>query len=517
MYPRPHFLILCSIVALAPVAAEAGLPTALPWVERPDDGLRGPISRQVLGQDLEAADWPEGFWVGDMYIGPDSFAEQQLKAMGIPLPAGAYEPTPGVLFLAMDGLTLRSYCGRGDSANAAANCSALVDNDTNFPAYGSSSEKDSLQQTVEGYFAAFDLVITQNRPPDYLAYTMAVIGGTSANAGQGGGTCGVANVSCDGLKRNHVSLTFPSSCPGTASTVGQETAHNWGLEHTDVESDLLYPYNTGGTKSFRNECMDIVPRPGGKPLVCSYIHEIYCPAGGGTQQNSQTELLGVFGPRTPDSTAPEIMDMQPIDGSEFVPADTIQITARVVENSNFAGVRWTWLNADPSIANEDGTYTRCTNNMCDDEMNLGLDIDFDNLALDFINLNGAPPGMYSFRLEVMDAYGNSDMEEVTFTVVGDGTTPTGTDTSTTTTTTAGSDGSSDGGGGTGTGPGPGTETGGGTSGPEETTGAPTATGPTGGGTMEDPNGCACQARFGNVPVWAAFGLLPFFARRRRGD
>ncbi len=516
------------LVALVPAGARAGAPpeSAVPWIVHPDDGLRRSTSERVLGVNLKAEDWPEGFWQDDMYFGPDSYAQQHLDALGLPLPAVNYEATPGVLYLAMEGVTLRNYCGTGDSANAAANCSPLVDSDTSFPSYGNQSQRDALEQTLKGYLSAFDLVVTQTRPPSYLGYTMAVIGGSSSNAGQPGGVCGVANVACDGLKRNHVSLTFPSSCPGPAAVAGQETAHNWGLEHTDNNSDLLYPYATGGSKSYVNNCMDINHATGNGITACGYIHEAYCPAGAGEQQNSYTELMGVFGPRTPDTVAPEIVNMQPADGSEFTPEDNILVTAMVSENSNFAGVKWTWLEGVPPAAqNDDGTLTRCTNNTCDDEINLGLDIQFDNLPLDFINLNGPPPGTYRFQMEVMDSYGNSDLETISFTVVGEGTggpASTGPTTTGGSTSTSSSGSGSGSGSGTDSGPGPGSGSsgtagmpGGSTGGPVDTTGP----GPTGGGTPGengDPEGCVCHASSGIPPLWIGLSLLPLFRRRRRG-
>jgi MYXO-CTERM domain-containing protein len=408
--------------ATAPPRIVPGAPISAgtPWALAPDDGPRT-YFESLFGAPYDptlAAPLRDGNLVYD----GESMARSVLEQQGLPLPALDNEPTAGILYLATDGVTLRPSCNgfSPQNANAALNCSPLVDKETVFPKPpGGENTKAVVFQELQNYYAAFNLVLTTNRPPDYLPYTMAVIGGSSQNAGQGGGVCGIANVACDGAKRNHVSLSFPDSCVGvTAEVAAQETAHNWGLEHTDVQADLMYPFVAGGS-AFRNECMDISHATGSGTTQCTYVHELYCPQGQGEQQNSHAELLGVFGPREADTVAPEIVSISPADGSVFMQGESFLVTADITDDKNMIGVRWTWLDGLPPDFAEDG-YSRCTNQVCNDDFPAWRPIEG---PWDFVQVTKPPPGNYSFKLEVMDAYGNAASQTIAVTVMPkDGTT-----------------------------------------------------------------------------------------------
>ena len=77
---------------------------------------------------------------------------------------------------------------------------------------------------------------------------------------------------------------------------------------------------------------------------------------------------------------------------------------------------------------------RCTNNVCDQDFNLGVGFNPNETPLDFIALVNPPVGEYTATFEVMDAYGGYDMRVVTFYVTEDGSTgpapSTGTDSDT---------------------------------------------------------------------------------------
>lgn len=383
------------------------------WARAIDDSLSRPLVEQWYGAEVAEA-WRdiEPQWQGNMMFTRDSFGQDVLATLGVPpVPAMNYEPSPGVMFVAMDGVTISPNCGNGDTANSALNCSPLVSAETTFGAFGGGAASEF--QTLASYYEDFDVVLTSNRPPDWLPYTMTVIGG-SANQIGASGACGIANVACDGLKRNHVSLNFPESCGGMAETAAQETSHNWGLEHTDNPQDIMYPFNNGGFKQYVDECMPISNATGDGITQCDYIHEVYCPAGGGEQQNSYAELMGVFGPKTPDTTPPEIVSVSPADGSTLGNAEDILITAEITEDSRMVAVNWTWVEGLP-----DGieSYRRCTNNVCDQDFNPGVSFVAADMPWDFVVLAGAPAGMYSFKVEALDAYGNYDSETITIEVV----------------------------------------------------------------------------------------------------
>jgi MYXO-CTERM domain-containing protein len=412
-------LVLAAVGTLSfTTDASAGKPVVegVSWLRTPDDDLGRPYIERLTGRTASELAAGPSHWEGDMLFTPEGLGASALAAMGMePLHAMSYEPSPGVLYIEMGGVTLTPTCGNGDGANAALNCSPLVDAETNFPAYGNGTTQASMFQELQNYYEPFNIVMSANRPPDWLPFTMAVIGGAS---NQGQGVCGVANVACDGLKRNHVSLTFPQSCNGVAEIAAQETSHNWGLEHTDDTTDLMYPFANGGFKTYVDTCNDISHATGNGVTQCGYIHELHCPAGEGEQQNSYQELMGVFGPREVDTTAPQIVSITPEDGAVVSMSDSVTVSARVEENSRMIGAKWTWVAGElPDGATE---YTRCTNNVCTVDFDPGPSFDPNEMQWDFVNLQGAPIGSYTFKFEVMDAYGNYDSEEITIEVTEDG-------------------------------------------------------------------------------------------------
>lgn len=428
---RPTFLLVSTACLLATTSGDAAaadhppghpiVPEA-PWALELDDELSKPLVEQWYGAEV-AERWREiePQWVDEAtLLTRDSFDEAMLTTLDVPpVPAMNYEAAPGVVFVAMDGVTLRPNCGNGDSAHSALNCTPLVDSEVSFPAFG--AQAASEYQQLRNYYEPFDLVMTSQRPPDFVPYTMTVIGGSAQMAGLGGGVCGVANVACDGLKRNHVSLNFPQSCNGMAETAGQETAHNWGLEHTDNQNDILYPFNNGGGKSFIDDCMNIDHSTGNGITQCGYIHEVYCPAGMGEQQNSYGEMLGVFGAKNEDTTAPVITSMFPADGAVMPTDETFTITASIDEDSNMAAVKWTWVEGLPGGIEE---YTRCTNNVCTNDYVTGVSFNAAEIAWDFVTFDASegplPEGVYTFQLEVYDAYSNYDTQTITFEVAEGG-------------------------------------------------------------------------------------------------
>ncbi|MBA3548749.1 MAG: hypothetical protein H0T76_19890 [Nannocystis sp.] len=499
------------ILLLTLSAVEAGQPVAASaqWAVAPA-GVRSHLE-QLTGERIDPRTLPTTR-IGNLVFDGESMTADMLKDLDVP-PSESLnqEPTPGILYLALDGVTLKPSCGGPQTANAALNCSPLVSKETVFPAAGGAQTKSAIQQKLQQYYADFNILVADLRPPDWLPYTMAVIGGTSGNAGQANGVCGIANVACDGAKRNHVSLSFPGSCGAAAETAAQESAHNWGLEHTDVKTDIMYPY-LEGAGAFRQECMGISHATGSGKTQCPHVHELYCPAGGGEQQNSHAELLGVFGPRVSDTTKPTIVAMVPEEGGVFTTADKFTVSATISDDSNYVGVKWTWLEGLPADLQEKG-YTRCTNQVCTDDYPAWPDL---NAPWDFVQFANPPAGKYKFKLETMDMAGNYATRDLSFTVEAVG--------SEDGTTTASSDSDSDSsgeptpteGGGEGEGGAP-TEgggedsgiTGAATEGGSEG-GSDTASGTAGGG--NDDGGCRVAGTPGPASLLL---LLALGARRRR--
>lgn len=495
------------ILLLTVAAIEPGQPIAptAPWAIAPE-GVRSDLE-MLTGKRIDPRSLPKIRSGTLMYAG-DSMSMDMFKALDLPppLPGFGQDPTPGILYLAMNGATLTPDCPGPQIANSAANCSPLVDKETVFPAAGSAQVQAAILQKMQKYFADFNLLVANQRPPDWVPYTMAVIGGTSGNAGQQNGVCGIANVACDGAKRNHVSLSFPGSCGAAAETAAQESAHNFGLEHTDVKTDIMYPFLAGAT-TFRAECMPISHATGSGVTQCGYVHKVYCPAGDGEQQDSHGELLGVFGPRVADTTKPTIASISPEDGAVFTTADAFTISATITDDSNFVAAKWSWLEGLPEDLAESG-YTRCTNQVCDDDYPAWSKVD-QNWA--FLTLTKPPAGTYKFKFETMDMAGNYAAKTISVVVEAEGPddgTTTATSDDSGSAPTEGSD--SDGGSGSGATP---TEGGGADSG---ITGADTDAGSgsgsdTAGGGGGD-SGCRVAGTTGPASLLL---LLALGARRRR--
>ena len=399
--------------ALLALEVEPGRPitASAPWAVAPE-GPRSYLER-LTGEAIDPRSIPP-IREGNLVFDAEGLSVDMLKELDIP-PSNAldHDPTPGVLYVAMDGITIKPECGMAQVANAALNCSPLVQSEVTFPplAGGNGQAKAAMFQKLNGYYAPFNLVLSSARPPDWLPYTMAVVGGNAQQVGFEPGVCGVANVACDGGKRNHVSLSFSDSCPGSAAEIAaQETAHNWGLEHTDVKTDLMYPFIEGAS-SFRDQCMNISHATGNGATKCTYVHKLYCPEGAGEQQNSYGELMGVFGARVADSEKPTIVSVSPADGTQLTSGESAIVTATIKDNSNFIGVNWTWLEGLPDDL---PSYRRCTNDVCDDGYGAWKP---QSEPYDFLTLNKAPVGTYKFKVEAMDAYGNYVSQVITINVV----------------------------------------------------------------------------------------------------
>lgn len=414
-------LIRMSVLCVG--GAAFGLPTptwasepfreSAPWVQVP--AVRGPadIRAEYLSRIHELPPHlAQPHYVGNRLVTPETMTRAQLEALDLPVPALEHEPTPGILYLAMDGVTLTSTCGNGDGANSALNCSPLVRGASGgeyfFPPL-SDADKSGVFTRVTEIFAPYDLAITVARPPDFVPYTMAVVGGSASETGHSGAG-GVANVSCDGLKRNHVSLTFQSGVNTMAETTGQEAAHNWGLEHVNSNADIMYPTQGGAArKSFVDQCDGL-----NGDTTCNYVHEFYCPAGAGNQQNGHAELMGIFGPKQTDSEAPVVTEMFPDDGSIFGDDEAVLVSARITDNSNTVAVRWTWHVPEDQRDEFGDTVTRCTNNVCDVDYAAWTPVDE---AWDFLEFKEAPVGVYEVTLEVADMGGNLTTQDLTFEIV----------------------------------------------------------------------------------------------------
>lgn len=387
----------------------------------------------------------------------------------------------------LDGAHLRP-CEEGEPENAAIGCSRILTESVVLPGYGDARDRAAILQSLRALYSHVDLTITDQRPPLWLPHTMSVVGGSSSLLDVDPGTCGWAPLTCGGRQRNRINFTFPFACTSRvpdriAAVIAQESGHNFGLEHTDSLTDVMYPTLTEDLKTFEDRCTPIIPT--NEAVACPEEHAEACPDTEGESQNAHLELLQIFGPRFEDTEPPVIRTMFPDDGAVFGPGETILLTATLHEASGAVGVRWSFTEG-PEATLEAAGRDRCTNGVCRWPYGNDTPLDAD---WHFVELVEPEIGRYGARLELMDMDGNYTSREIHFEVREEvGTTGGPVD--------------------TGDGEPPG-DTGGtpgdGSGGPGEPEPAPT-------------NGCACGVAPGSTTLWTGLALWPVFAglRRRTG-
>lgn len=235
-----------------------------------------------------------------------------LRSSETPLPA-----KQGVIFVNFDGATLTS--GYDDSRTNTTQIGQLAGQ---FAAYGMGPKRDAVMQAVREDWAAYNVIVTDTRPASG-DYTMNMTGPTNPF---GGGVLGIAPLDCeDQQTHNNITYAFHSvndqfSATVQATTIGQEVAHSYGLEHVNEPGDIMNPYNAGGDASFLDSCIQIVSNQG---VACQAQHAAQC--GTGTSQNAHQELLTLFGPSAPDTEAPVVQIVAPNDGDAFEEGASFQI------------------------------------------------------------------------------------------------------------------------------------------------------------------------------------------------
>ena len=247
-----------------------------------------------------------------------------------------------VVFVNFDGAQLSS--GWDDSTQDVTQIGECAGN---FAPYGEGNKRDAVMQAVTNDWAAYNVIVTDERPASG-DYTMNMTGPSNPF---GGGVLGIAPLDCDDEQTpNNITFAFHSIDDGfdastTATTIGQEVAHSFGLEHVDDPNDIMNPFNAGGDPSFRDECLQIVQ--GGS---CPSQHEAQC--GSAYAQNSHKELLALFGPNMPDTQQPTVAITFPLDGQEFDPGTEFFL---MVDAADDIGIARVTLVQDGAEIGDDGS------------------------------------------------------------------------------------------------------------------------------------------------------------------
>lgn len=368
-----------------------------------------------------------------------------------PRPAAGGQPPPAIIFVNFDGATLTMG---GD--NSQMDSSEIFGGE--FLPYGVGDKRAAVMQATRADWAAYNIDVVDERPAAG-EYTMNMTGPTNF---VGEGVLGIAPLDCrNQMNPNNVTYAFHSVDDGfdaatTATTIGQEVAHSFGLEHVDEPADILNPFNAGGDPTFIDECLPL--SGGGAGAFCPDQHSEFCPDGQG--QNSHQELLGIFGPAIPDVDGPVVIITAPLTGTLFEAGDSFTVLVTI---------------NDDSLVAEAELYSN------------GALADVDTTAPWGWQVNNIPAGLYTIEVAAIDEYGNQGLSTPISILVGDAAMD-----------SEGDEGDPDGGSGSADG-GSGSDGG-------ETEGA---------GQDEDGKGCGCTQAGAPAPALAGVPLLLLLGLRRR--
>jgi hypothetical protein len=430
---------------------------------------------------------------------PPAEAPEFFRADPIPVPAEHLTPealkdqdteplaaVSATLFVNFDGATLK-----GGNDNAPTNTTQMPSQYVlfNYPAYGDGPKRAATLQAVVKDWMPFNVLVTDKRPAGG-AYHMCMTG-PGKGGGLPNGVLGIAPLDCDDNQKSNVVYAFHTAndqftAATQATTISQELAHAFGLEHVKEPQDIMNPYNAGADPTFMDQCIVIDGR--GNGIVCGSQHVPYC--GAQTSQNSYQELLGFFGASNPDVAPPTVSITYPMDGAIFEAGETFNLTINASDDQG-----------DPTV---DVYY-----NGGKVKTLLGPPYE--------LELSNVQPANYSFYAIAID--GSSNMATsmtVNFTVVPASSTSTSTSTSGAETTGGGSSGGSGGSGDPTSGGEDDTGADDGGSGDSATQGDPALPPGYGQNDGEDFGACACRS---DAPALSGAPLLLVVValrRRRRG-
>lgn len=453
-----------------------------------DDAMAGPGNGSLEVRAIEGEAPSE---VTDLE--PFPVTRLSVPVPGLTIDSGAPPPkptggggSPAVIYVNMDGANLG--CGSGDNAPTDDSIIACQYGFTGpYPSYGGTdAQRQSVIDAVEQDWAPFNAVITTTRP-NSGAYTMCMTG--PANHPFGNGVLGIAPLDCyDQNMPSNIVFAFHSASQlggflganTQATTISQEVAHAYGLEHIASSSDIMNPYNQGGNPSFTDTCVGLVSN--GQPILCGSQHQQFCPNG---QQNSYQELMGLWGANNPDDQPPQVVVAYPYDGDVFEIGADFTINCEAVDNENVASVEL-WI----------------------DGMQMGSTKTTAPYSWEVTNI---PEGQYEIYCVATDDWDNTAMSPVIGITVeqggmpGDGGADTGADSGEDSST--GADSGSDSGNDTGN---DSSGSGGTEGGFQDEGGLPPGFG------LDEDNSCACRSDNRSAGAWMLLLLLGLpLARRRR--
>ncbi len=298
------------------------------------------------------------FAVGVQAAPEDVQAPYGVRADPRPVPPGLLSQGPeaafgaaksNVFYLNYDGVTIK-YTGQEDDATQ--NVSQFQDFAMSYAPYGDGAKRAASSQAVKADWAKYNVIITETRPGNGN-YTMCV--NTPTNP-FGGGVLGIAPLDCNDQQARNIVFAYHSAndqfpAATQATTMSQEIAHAFGLEHVKQPSDIMNPYNDGGDPSFIDQCFTL--DAGGGQILCNSQHNQFCAGA----QNSHQELMWLFGASAPDLAPPSVNISFPADGQIFDAGASFTVTAEANDDVGVSNVE-IFINGELTINDPSPPYAQ---------------------------------------------------------------------------------------------------------------------------------------------------------------
>lgn len=352
-------------------------------------------------------------------------------ALGVlaPLTASA---EPGIVYIPTDAVTLRptSVAPCTSAVNSALGCGGAA-SEVEEPPFAGAAD---LTTAMQAGLAAYDVTVTNTRPPEYISYMMVLASDEPLDPESGAYesfTCAFGGINCSARPRNDIVSTSGTTenCidPDVVHAAMYAFGRNSGLEGIADATDWMnYPpdYTTPPT-GFQDVCADRVQQMGFNdkgeqivlPLECTSLDHTVCE-GDPVQQNSHQELLLSYGEPLEDTDPPVLENITPEDGTVLMAVDgaaTLAIDVDITDADVVVGARWTIESEALAELVEGGVFTICTNDVCNENWDDAAPLKpTDSDWASPVGLN-FPPGEYTITLEAADYHGNV-AEPVVFTV-----------------------------------------------------------------------------------------------------
>ncbi len=357
-----------------------------------------------------------------------------LAVAGLALAPTTALAEPAILYVPTDPVTVRptgegECSGMGGQVNSALGCGGAAEEGEE-PPYADAA---ALTAAMQGALAAYDVLVTNTRPEEYIAYTMLLASDEPGSKMNMSFTCAYGGINCDSLKRNSIISTSGDTQNCTMPDITHSAVYAFGrisgLEGVLNPDDWMnYPPDyTVPPMGFMDMCNDRLQQNGFDdkgnvnplPLECTSVDHVMCPddANGDPGQNSHLDLLEWYGEPLVDADPPVLSNIVPEDGTTLMLGEELILDVDIMDADVVVGARWVVSSPALEAAGvEGGTLSQCTNDVCDANWDDAAPLKPTDSDWTFA-LQMLPAGDYTITLEAADYHGNvADMVTIMVTI-----------------------------------------------------------------------------------------------------